>query len=91
MEKRLENQFSFVHIDGQHDLGSVATAAYYFMGRMPIGGIIAFDNTDNYDHSRVDLLLKRAGFEFLETIEACSRSVYRKTEYPLPTNENPLA
>ena len=78
MEKSIESKFAFVHIDGQHDLKSVFNAACYFKERIPLGGIIAFDNTDNYEHFSVDQLLRVAGFELLETLTPCARMIYRK-------------
>lgn len=80
IDKTIQNEFAFVHIDGQHDLESVKLAADYFINKIPSGGLIAFDNTDHYEHSVIDELMISAGFEFLENIQPCSRIVYRKNE-----------
>ena len=78
MEKEIVNEYSFVHIDGQHDLESVMVAAEYFKDRISVNGFIAFDNTEQYDHVVVDSFLKDNGFLFLENVEPCYRQFYKK-------------
>ena len=74
-EKRYENQYCFVHVDGQHDSESVAKAAKYFVARIARGGIIAFDNVDHYDHSAIHDFLIQRGYVVLE--ETYGRRFYR--------------
>jgi len=78
MEKELTNEYAFVHIDGQHDLESVMIAANFFKDRISLGGILVFDNTNNYDHDKVDYFLKENGFVFLENVHTCHREFYKK-------------
>jgi len=78
MEKEIINEYAFVHIDGQHDLDSVLVAAEHFKDKISINGIIAFDNTEQYDHNVVDSLLEENGFVFLEVVEPCFRKFYKK-------------
>lgn len=78
LEKKVENMFAFVHIDGQHDKKSVLDAATYFIDKISKNGFIAFDNTDHYDHTAVDLLMKSNGYEMKLNINSCNRIVYKK-------------
>lgn len=78
MEKELVNEYAFVHIDGQHDLESVMIAADFFKDRVSLGGILVFDNTEQYEHDKVDYFLKQNGFTFLENVQPCYRQFYKK-------------
>lgn len=74
----LINKYAFVHIDGQHSLEAVMTAYEYFKDRMSLNGIIAFDNCNHYDHSRVTSLLVNNGYEFVESAGGNCKRMYRK-------------
>ncbi len=75
-EKRIINNYCFVHVDGQHDVRSVTTAAKFFITRLSLNGIIAFDNTDHYDHSSVHELLINNGYTFLEDV--LHKKIYKR-------------
>ncbi len=63
VEKKIVNEYAFVHIDGQHDLQSVMKAAVFFGSRMSRGGIIAFDNVNHYPHDSVDRFMLDIGYQ----------------------------
>lgn len=75
-EKKLVNEYCCVHIDGQHDIFSVMTAAVFFSSRMPAGAVIFFDNTDHYDHQPVHSFLEKQNFQYLEDV--MNKKIYRK-------------
>lgn len=75
-EKELINTYCFVHVDGQHDTKSVMLAAKFFITRMSVNGIIAFDNTDHYDHTGIHKLLINNGYEFLEDV--LHKKIYKR-------------
>lgn len=75
-EKQLINDYCFAHIDGQHDEHSVNVAATFFSLRISIGGIIAFDNTNHYDHTAVHELMISNGFILSD--EFFYRKVYKR-------------
>ena len=72
-------EYSFVHIDGQHSYEAVKPSADFFLPRLSKGAIIAFDNSDTYDHGRVEEDTNMLGvLEKLEVIPECGRAIYRK-------------
>lgn len=75
-EKYVINIYCFVHIDGQHDLESVLTAAKFFIPRTFKGGFLVFDNTDHYDHTDVDELLITNGYLLVD--EAHNKKIYKR-------------
>lgn len=48
--KRIEDKFSLVFVDGPHHTQAVLDAFEYFKDKMAIGGQIVFDNYDHYNH-----------------------------------------
>jgi hypothetical protein len=77
-KKEIVNSYSFVHIDGQHEINSVMVAAQFFSSRISKNGIIVFDNTDDYNHQLVEGYLLNNNFVFCEEIVECHRKVYKK-------------
>lgn len=75
-EKITMNKYCFVHVDGQHDLNSVLLAARFFITRISIGGVIAFDNTDHYNHAPVHDILETNKFIMIEDVT--NKKVYKK-------------
>ncbi len=75
-EKIIVNTYCFVHIDGQHDLKSVLQAAEFFIPRTAHQGILAFDNTDHYNHQPVhDMLINN---EYLLIDECFNKKIYKR-------------
>jgi len=77
-ERKLINKYVFVHVDGQHTQAAVLEAYRYFESRMALGGIIAFDNCNHYDHGPVTHLLTTGGYEFLESAGGNCKRMYKK-------------
>lgn len=75
-EKTKINKYACVHIDGQHEKNAVLAAAEFFNRRMSPGGIIFFDNTDHYDHTKIHNFLLDNDFVFVEDVMA--KKVYKK-------------
>ena len=48
--KRIENKFSLVFIDGPHHTQAVLDAFEYFKDKISPDGQIVFDNYDHYNH-----------------------------------------
>ena len=65
--KRLVNSYALVHLDGPHS-SSVARAEFdWFADRMPLGGVVVFDDVDQYPHIEVvDPHVTSRGFEIME-------------------------
>lgn len=49
--KRIENKFSLVFVDGPHNNQAVLDAFEYFKDKIQLKGQIVFDNYDHYDHN----------------------------------------
>jgi hypothetical protein len=65
-EKRIETQYSFVHVDAAHSFKSVVDALEFFSERMAPGATIVFDDIGNYDHNTVERdYLFKMGFGLL--------------------------
>lgn len=75
-EKIKINKYACVHIDGQHEKNAVLVAAEFFNRRMSSGGIMFFDNTNHYDHTKIHKFLLDNDFVFVEDVMA--KKVYKK-------------
>lgn len=75
-EKIIVNRYCFVHVDGQHDTPSVLLAARFFIPRISVKGIIAFDNTDHYDHLPVHELMITNSFTVVADV--MNKKIYKK-------------
>jgi hypothetical protein len=64
--KQLYNTYSLVFLDGPHCLKSVKTEFDFFKLKIPIGGMIVFDDIDKYPHmGDLDEYIKMNGFEMV--------------------------
>jgi len=80
-EKKIINTYAFVHIDGAHNYNSVKNACDFFMARMNLNSILAFDNCDQYDHITIETdFLNKHGFEIIDYYAPCSKKIYRKIQ-----------
>lgn len=80
-EKIEIDSYCFVHIDGQHSYEAVLPAAQYFLPRMSKNSYIAFDNTDTYDHQRVEREVSDfERFTLVDLFENCGRAVYKRAQ-----------
>ena len=70
-------EYRLVHIDGQHSLYAVATAASFFAPRMAKSGEIVFDDVSAYNHDPVDNMLS-VGHLFTRVAITNHRAVYRR-------------
>ena len=67
-DKRIENKFSLVFIDGPHHNQAVLDAFEYFQDKIAIGGQIVFDNYTSYDHNyAIEPRILNAGFTLRST------------------------
>ena len=67
-EEIVLNKYIFVHFDGPHQLDLLETEFSWFDKRMSIGATIVFDDVVNYyDHSKLDLIVQKAGWKLLES------------------------
>lgn len=77
-EKTIVNNYCFVHVDGQHEVNAVRMAATFFIPRMSMNGILAFDNTDHYDHTTVHELMIRNSFALVDDV--VHKKVYKRIQ-----------
>lgn len=77
-ELKIVNKYCLVHVDGQHEVYAVRMAATFFIPRMSINGIIAFDNTNHYDHSTIDELMIRNNFILVEDV--MYKKIYKRIQ-----------
>lgn len=75
-EKIMMNKYCFVHVDGQHDTESVRLAAVFFIPRVSMRGVIAYDNTDHYDHSPIHELMITNKFIMVEDV--MNKKIYKR-------------
>ena len=68
-EKRIVNEYSFVHFDGPHSAAAVAAEVEFFHTRARPGAVFVFDDVNVYDHRKVDDLLEERDWELYETSE----------------------
>jgi hypothetical protein len=77
--KTIESKYCFAHIDGQHDVKSVDIATDFFIKNLSVKGVIAYDNTDYYEHNEIHNKLLSNNFEVLiEEGVHSYKKVYRK-------------
>lgn len=55
--KQIVNQYRLAHIDGPHTYIAAVSAGEFFANRMPVGGMLVFDNINYYDHGKVHEIL----------------------------------
>jgi len=77
--KKIENIYSLVHVDGPHDDEHVWAATRFFEPRLAIGGFISYDNTELYDHPAVEQYLAEHHIVLRE-----------RSNRPLPYNQKAL-
>ena len=77
-EKTIVNNYCFVHVDGQHEVIAVRMAATFFIPRMSMNGVLAFDNTDHYDHTTVHELMIRNSFALVDDV--VHKKVYKRIQ-----------
>ena len=73
------SKYCFAHIDGQHDVKSVDIATDFFLKHLSVNGIIAYDNTDYYEHGLIHTKLLDNNFEVLLEEQVHSyKKIYKK-------------
>jgi hypothetical protein len=78
-EKKIMSKYCFAHIDGQHDVKSVDVATDFFLKHLSVNGIIAYDNTDYYEHGLIHTKLLDNNFEVLLEEQVHSyKKIYKK-------------
>jgi hypothetical protein len=65
--KTIETQYSFIHLDGPHNVESLLIEIDFFHNRTPVGAIMVFDDVANYDHGEVHDYLASLGWISLKT------------------------
>jgi hypothetical protein len=70
-EKRIVNKYCYIHVDGPHTYEAAKNSCDFFLEKMDVGAIIAFDNCDHYDHPKIEeTYLPSDKFKFLEDIHS---------------------
>ena len=65
--KRIVNKYALVFLDGPHTTQLVRDEFDFFNTRIPTGGVIVFDDVDQYPHmTQLDGYIRSNGFEMLE-------------------------
>lgn len=65
--KYILNKYSFVFFDGPHTTVLVKNEFDFFYNKIPSGGIIVFDDIDQYPHMKnLDTYIREKDFEILE-------------------------
>lgn len=65
--KYILNKYSLVFFDGPHTTSLVKKEFDFFYNKIPTGGIIVFDDIDQYPHmDNLDTYIREKGFEILE-------------------------
>lgn len=65
--KRIVNKYAMVFLDGPHTTELVRNEFDFFNTRIPRGGVIVFDDIDQYPHmTQLDGYIRTNGFEMLE-------------------------
>jgi len=65
--KQIINTYALVFLDGPHTTSLVKTEFDFFMDKIPVGGVIIFDDIDQYPHmTNLDEYIRSNGFEILE-------------------------
>lgn len=77
IEKRIENQYSFIHFDAAHAVYPLAIEMKFFLSRMNIGGCWGFDDIEGYyNHDEIEQYVLSVGFKLIE-------KTHRKALYQL--------
>lgn len=76
--KEVETKYALVHIDGQHALPNVSEEFAFFKDRMSPGGIIVFDDINNYDHDALERHILTNGYTLLSG--GTFKKAYRRDE-----------
>ena len=78
-EKNIVNKYCYVHVDGPHTYEAAKNAFDFFCTRMDTNSIIAFDNCNHYDHTKLEKeFLYKGGFSYLdEYVDSCKK-FYKK-------------
>lgn len=74
--KQIVNNYCLVHIDGQHEINAVRLAATFFIPRISPRGILAFDNTDHYDHTTIHNLMITNNFALVDDV--AHKKIYKR-------------
>lgn len=77
--KQIQTHYSFVFLDGPHSVDAVRIEFDFFKTRMPVGGVIVFDDTYQYPHmEKLDPYICENGYERIE--KGFNKISYRKTQ-----------
>lgn len=74
----IENRYAFVHVDGQHTLINAREEFEFFRDRMSVGGIIVFDDINNYDHAALEKEILASGYNLIQS--GTYKKAYRRDE-----------
>lgn len=65
--KMLINKYALAHLDGPHSAVLARKEFDWFADRMPVGGVVVFDDVDQYPHAlELDPHVAACGFEVIE-------------------------
>ena len=74
------NNYSLVHIDGNHLYDSVKEETFFFLNRMQKNGIIVYDNVNDYDHyGKIESILLEQGI--FKKFDSFDNSSWMKESY----------
>lgn len=78
LERKVCNEYSFVHFDGPHNIKAITSEINFFYKRTNKGGIWAFDDVtpDFYDHDIIENYLFKLGVELIK--KGLKKALYRK-------------
>jgi hypothetical protein len=64
--KRIENKYALVFFDGPHTTELVKNEFNFFKDKIPVGGVLVFDDIDQYPHmERLDEYIQSYGFQIV--------------------------
>jgi hypothetical protein len=68
--KDIVNKYALVHIDGPHRMQDVIDESEFFLPRIPVGGVVIYDDIDKYkkkyNHDEYEPTILEQGFEMIE-------------------------
>lgn len=92
--KTLVNQYALVFFDGPHSLEDVRKEFRFFRDKIPVGGVVVFDDIPVYPHHELETEILRSGFSLLESGQ--NKKSYKRTHvlpvmteclHPLPNKK----
>jgi len=76
-EKRIYKEYAIVHIDGPHTVEDVQKENQFFLPRMALGGIIIYDDIQQYDHfGKIHPEILQYGFK--EIVKSDKKIAYKR-------------